>query len=109
MKSRAFRVGIACYQLRTPLLVTFYPRIDGESGRLTVTPSSLLIVGSGTNLDEAWQDWTAQFHVRFQTLLAKRPWEMDSDEKDEWGRIEQMVDVPTMPLKVPPILHKPCP
>src|SRR5581483_12076132 len=80
---RAFHVGTASYQLRTPLLATFYPRIDGEVGRLNVTPSWLLIIGSGRTLDEAWQDWAGQFHVHFQTLLAKRPWEMDADEKSE--------------------------
>ena len=33
------------------------------------------------------------FHVRFQALIAMRPWEMESADRDEWERIEQMVDV----------------
>src|SRR5262249_60552963 len=81
---RAFRVGIACYQLRTPLLATFYPHLDGEVGQLTVTPSWLPIVGCGATLDDAWEDWASRFHVRFQTLLARRPWERDAVERGEW-------------------------
>ncbi|SRR5579875_2343826 len=102
----AFHVGMASYQLRTPLLATFYPRINGEAGRLSVTPSWLPIVGSGATLDEAWQDWAGQFHVRFQTLLAKRPWEMDADEKGEWERIEQMIDVPAYRRETPYIIRQ---
>ena len=30
-----------------------------------------------------------QFHVRFQTLLAQRSWEMQPDERTEWEQIER--------------------
>lgn len=103
---KAFPVGRACYQLRTPLLATFYPRIDGETGRLSVTPSWLPIVGCGITLEEALQDWMGQFHVRFQTLLAKRPWEMDAKERGEWEGIEQMVDVPAYRRETPYIVRQ---
>lgn len=102
----AFHVGSACYQLRSPQLAAFYPRIDGEAGRLTVTPSWLPIVGVGATLDAALQDWADQFHVRFQTLLARRPWEMDATEKDEWERIEQMVDVPAYRRETPSVVRQ---
>lgn len=101
-----FRVGTACYRLRSPLLATFYPRIDGQTGRLTVTPSWLDTVGCGATLDEAWQDWADQFHVRFQTLLAKRPWEMAAAEADDWGRIERMVDVAAYRGETPQIVRQ---
>lgn len=87
------QVGVARYRLRSPLLITFYPRLEGPDGRLTVNPSPVQIVGSGVNFDEAWSDWSAQFHVRFQTLYGMRPWERQADERDEWEKIEQMVDV----------------
>lgn len=103
---RAFHVGMASYQLRTPLLVTFYPRIDGEVGRLNITPSWLPIAGTGRILDEAWKDWAGQFHVCFQTLLAKRPWEMDADEKSEWEKIEQMVDIPAYRSRTPYVVRQ---
>jgi hypothetical protein len=103
---KAFRVGRACYRLRTPLLAAFYPRLDGEAGLLTVTPSWLPVVGSGASLEEAWQDWTARFHVRFQTLLAKRPWEMDAAERGEWETIEQLVDVPVYRRETPLVVRQ---
>jgi hypothetical protein len=103
---KAFHVGMASYQLRTPLLATFYPRVSGDAGRLSVTPSWLPIVGSGETLDDAWQDWVGQLHVRFQTLLAKRPWEMNADERGEWERIEQMVDVPAYRRETPYIVRQ---
>ena len=103
---RAFHIGRASYQLRTPLLAAFYPRIDGEVGRMNVAPSWLSIVGSGRTLDEAWQDWANRFHVRFQTLLAKRPWEMDANEKSEWEKIEQMVDVPAYRRETPYVVRQ---
>jgi hypothetical protein len=101
-----FRVGIACYRLRTPLLAAFYPRIEGEAGRLTVTPSPLPVAGRGASLEEAWQDWAGQFHVRFQTLLAKRPWEMGAEEKCDWERIERMVDVPAYRRDTPHVVRQ---
>src|SRR5579883_187318 len=102
----AFHIGRAKYQLRTPLLTTFYPRIDGETGRLSVTPLWLSIIGSGGTWDEAWQHWAGQFHVLFQTLLAKRPWEMETDEKGMWERIEQLVDVPAYRRETPYIVRQ---
>jgi hypothetical protein len=87
-------------------MATFYPRIDGDAGRLTVTPSWLPLVGGGPTFDEAWQDWAGQFHVRFQTLLAKRPWEMDGTERDDWERIEQMVDVPAYRRDTPHVVRQ---
>lgn len=96
-----FRVGVAHYRLRSPLLATFYPRLEGPHGRLTVTPSPIQLAGHGANIDEAWNDWAAQFHVRFQTLYGMRPWERQTDERDEWERIEQMVDVTAYQRETP--------
>jgi len=87
------RVGDAVYRPRSPLLATFYPRTRGVDGELIVSPNGLHIVGVGKTFDEAQRDWNEHFHVRFQTLLAKRPWEMNVAEKDEWGQIELLVDV----------------
>lgn len=87
------RIGDAMYRFRSPLLATFYPRTQGVDGELIVTPNPLHIVGVGKTFDKAQRDWNEQFHFRFQTLLAKRPWEMNVTEKDEWGQIEFLVDL----------------
>jgi hypothetical protein len=87
------RVGEALYRPRSQMLATFYPRTRGADGELVVTPCDLRIVGVGRTLEEAQRNWNELFHVRFQTLLAKRPWEMDVNEREEWGQIELLVDV----------------
>lgn len=103
---KEIRVGGARYRLRCPVSVAFYPHLDGAIGRLTVRPALLSIRASGANLDEAWQSWVEQFHVRFQTLLARRPWEMSQAEQDEWVRIEQLVDVPAYQRETPWIVRQ---
>jgi hypothetical protein len=100
------RVGSARYRLRSPLLASFYPVIQGPEGRLMVTPALLPIVGSGAGFDEAWRDWAEQFHVRFQTLLAMRPWEMQPDQSEEWERIEQMVNVEAYRRETPYVIRQ---
>jgi hypothetical protein len=65
----------------------------GVNGELIVTASDLPIVGVGKTFVAAQQSWNEQFHVRFQALLAKRPWEMNAEEKDAWRQIELLVDV----------------
>ncbi len=87
------RVGDALYRPRSQMLATFFPRTRGVVGELSVAPCNLHILGIGKTLDEAQRNWNEQFHVKFQTLLAKRPWEMNSDEKEEWEQIELLVDV----------------
>lgn len=88
-----FRVGSARYRFRSPLLITFYPRLEGSHGRLTVASALVRFAGRGTTMDEAWKDWAERFHVQFQTLYGMRPWERQPDERDEWERIDQLVDV----------------
>jgi hypothetical protein len=80
--------------------------IHGPQGRLIVTPVVLPIVGSGGGLDEAWRDWAEQFHVRFQTLIAMRPWEMQPDQSEEWERIEQMVNVEAYRRETPYVIRQ---
>jgi hypothetical protein len=101
-----FRVGDTVYRTRSPLLATFYPRTRGSDGELAMTPCSLRIVGAGKAFDEAQRDWNEQFHVRFQTLLAKRPWEMPAEERDEWGQIEFLVDVAAYRRETPSRLRQ---
>ena len=100
------RIGEAVYYTRAPLLATFYPRTRGVDGELTMTPNNLRLVGIGKNFDEAQRDWSNQFHVRFQTLLAKRPWEMTLEEKEEWGRIELLVDVARFRRETPYVVRQ---
>ena len=100
------RIGDTVYHARSPLLATFYPRTRGVNGELAITPSSLSIVGVGKNFDEAQRAWNGQFHVRFQTLLAKRSWEMTVEEKDEWGHIELLVDVAAYRRETPYVIRQ---
>ena len=100
------RVSETVYRARSTLLATFYPRTRGVNGELAMTPCSLQIVGIGKNFDEAQRDWNSQFHVRFQTLLAKRPWEMTVEEKDEWGQIELLVDVAAYRRETPYVIRQ---
>ncbi|HZZ78218.1 MAG TPA: hypothetical protein VFE62_06850 [Gemmataceae bacterium] len=90
---RELRFGHSAYRLRMPLVLHFYPRIDGPNGKLMTSPALHSLVGHGATFDAAWQDWLEQFHVRIQSLMAMRPWEMQSPDLESWEKIEQMIDV----------------
>lgn len=86
-------VGNTIYHFRSPSRATWYPRSRGEFGEVTFCPCNLAIVGRGKTFEEALTSWSEQFHTRFQTLLAKRSWEMTQQELEEWENIDQMVDI----------------
>lgn len=100
------QIGEACYRLRNPLTLTFYPFIHEGKGELipepdSPTPEGWGVIGTGVTFDDAYNDWAAKLHVLVQNLLAKRQWEMTPEEAREMVSIEQTIDIPAYHRETP--------
>jgi hypothetical protein len=51
------------------------------------------IVGSGSSRDDAYVNWKESFHVIFQELSRKRPFEMAGAEAERWASLARLVDL----------------
>jgi hypothetical protein len=80
-------IGPAKYYFKRPRLGMFNPL----TGRYRV--EGLAFTGSGQSKLEAKADWETTFHVRFQELYAKRPFEMSGEDAEEWQGLASMVDM----------------
>lgn len=100
------RFGQAEYHLRHPTYGTFLPPCGGNEGEFYVESFGGNVAGRGRNPKEGYEDWLKRFHVLFQELYAKRPFEMEGTEKQLWDRIESQVDVDRYRANQPAILHQ---
>jgi hypothetical protein len=50
-------------------------------------------VGMGDTFTSAFEDFKNQLHVTFQRLYRKRPFEMSVQEKEQWNRLVNVIDV----------------
>jgi hypothetical protein len=50
-------------------------------------------VGQGDTPTQAFEDLSVQIHTAFQTLVRKRPFEMDEDERSRWVRLTGIIDL----------------
>jgi hypothetical protein len=105
------RVGETRYRLRSPAVMTFYPYVSRGKGQLIAESAESDIdgaypIGEGETYEEAFEDWTSQFHVQIQTLLAKRPWEMTPDERKQMAFIERKIDLAAYHRETPVTVHE---
>ena len=106
-------IGDTVYRLRRPLTLRFYPFVRNGMGELIREPDRpeleqpsersepLDDVGLGVTFPDAYRDWAGKLHVRIQTLLGKRPWEMTPDEQREMAFVERLVDLPAYHRETP--------
>jgi len=99
-------VGEATYRLRHPLVLTFYPFVSGGEGELVPEPSgaepvALGITGCGKTFEEAYSNWSERLHAEVQDLLAKRDWELTSEEAAEMATVERLIDLPAYHTDTP--------
>jgi hypothetical protein len=80
-------VGQARYRFKTPHAGVF----DLWEGVYHV--GGLPYQGHGAGRASARKAWNECFHVRFQELYAKRPFEQTPEEKAEWEMLMSVVDV----------------
>jgi hypothetical protein len=103
--------GEARYPLRRPLFGKFF--FQGKGMTLHACPEGgwtrqgtpkpgateipfaafRLFFGRGKTQSEAITDFEGKFHVAFQRLFCKRPFQMRLDEKAIWDILEKLVDV----------------
>lgn len=97
------KIGRTVYPLRRSLKGRFDPLPSGGF-EFVVDGFADPFVGRGETRDDAYRDWSEQIHVSFQTLLRKRPFEMDAEDKHLWSVLGALVDVPkyrrTTPITV---------
>jgi hypothetical protein len=85
--------GKTVYPLRVPALHGFFtPPHSGRDGLFRVEELSF-VNGAGEDVTTALNDWTEKFHILVQTMIAKRPFEMTSDEMRQWEAISSHVDI----------------
>ena len=86
-------VGLTNYPLRYQLTGSFDP-VPSGGFRFVVDGCARDFIGVGETRDEAFGDWKEQIHVSFQTLLRKRRFEMDAEDRRRWSVLESLIDVP---------------
>ncbi len=90
---RSLQVGKTIYPLRHDLVGYFYPSKLDREGEFLVEAFGSKLTGSGSTPRDAFLDWRDQIHRLFQSLYAKRPFEMKDDEKAWWLILENEIDV----------------
>lgn len=87
----SFRVGTTEYQLRQSTTGRVYPARAGTF-EFVVDALAPYVVGRADTPKAAIEDWRNHVHALFQQLLAKRPFEMDADDRARWRALEAMID-----------------
>jgi hypothetical protein len=86
-------IGATRYPLRVEALHGFAtPAPDGGRSQFRLEEISF-IMGIGDEVSDAITDWTDNFHVLAQTLMSKRPFEMNATERRQWESISSYVDI----------------
>lgn len=88
-KLDAISVGATKYPLRRPLNAIFIP----GQGELVVEGLSPLFFGNGDTEEIAMRDLQEAIHLKFQELIAKRPFEMSDTEAQMWEILTDLIDV----------------
>lgn len=88
---RSFRVGTAEYRLRRAVDGWMY-RAGCGAFNFMVEALGSFVVGQANDPEGAREDWQNQVHASFQQLLAKRPFEMNDDDRALWRALEDIID-----------------
>ncbi len=63
------------------------------------------LVGVGSSPAEALEQWKKEVHAEFQRLYAKRYFEMDENDRRDWSRLLQVIDVNEYRERAPMIVR----
>lgn len=63
------------------------------------------LVGVGGTPAEALEQWEKEVHAAFQRLYAKRYFEMDESERQDWSRLLQVIDVNEYRERAPMVMR----
>lgn len=85
-------IGPVCYQLRNPLKAYIAPSSDHE-WEYSLNRFSPRFVGKGASIAGAQRDFLNTVHSSFQSLVQKRPFEMDDEQKADWEVLEALIDI----------------
>lgn len=100
------KIGDTTYPLRSPLIGTFHPGRGGAEGEFIVPELYPDFIGRGKHLNAAFLDWRNQIHSSFQSLHAKRPFEMTASERETWRLLEGHIDVAAYRLAAPLVVRQ---
>lgn len=64
------------------------------------------IAGKGNTFVSAQEDFKNQLHTIFQRLYRKRPFEMNENEKRQWQRLINIIDVPLYRATTPIVVQE---
>ncbi|MGE5294608.1 MAG: hypothetical protein ACM3VT_07255, partial [Solirubrobacterales bacterium] len=84
------RVGKTYYCFVRPVVINYVPDAKGWMCYMHGLPD---YVGQGDTSERAFEDLSVQIHTAFQTLVRKRPFEMDGDERSRWVRLTSVIDL----------------
>lgn len=84
------RVGETRYQFVRPVRLNWLPAGRGWTCHMM---GLLGYAGSGETPEQAFEELKLRVHTDFQTLLRKRPFEMDEIQRSKWVRLTSVVDL----------------
>lgn len=87
------RVGNTSYPLRRPLHGKYYSAC-GDPYEFTAEELGACFIGRGDNAADARKNWRDAVHQAFQSLIRKRPFEMDEEDRARWRILQSVIDVP---------------
>ena len=100
-----FSVGEAVYRLRRPVDGYFMKPIDGDC-QFLVNGFIPTFVGNGNLAWDAYNNWQNVIHETFQTLYAKRPFEMSPEEQRQWDILNEMIDIVSYRNETPIVVRQ---
>lgn len=84
------RVGKACYRFIRPARINYLP---ADRGWICYVSGLTSYLGNGETPEQAFEELKVRIHTAFQTLLTKRPFEMDEDEHSRWVELTSVIDL----------------
>lgn len=87
---RDMRVGATYYCFIRPVVINHVPTAKGW---ICYVRGLAGYAGQSDTPEQAFDDLSIQIHTAFQTLVRKRPFEMDEDERSRWVQLTSIIDL----------------
>ncbi len=101
---RDMRVGQTYYRFIRPAVVHYI--LTARGGWMCFISGLARYAGNGETPDKALEELKMQIHADFQTLLRKRPFEMDNGEHSKWVQLTSVIDLLYYKTTTPMITHE---
>lgn len=85
-------VGPVIYHLRNPLKALIAPSAD-QRWEVSLNQFHPRFIGKGESIAIAQRDFLNQVHATFQSLVRRRPFQMDEKQRTDWHTLERLIDV----------------